>query len=86
MQACRVGGWAADLRKGHTKGRDGHYLEQLHKGLQEESVHSHGYCIGERKDDSNGTAKLCIQVVQGKEVDATLEEKKEESVCGLSNS
>lgn len=26
------------MRKGHTKGRDGHYLEQLHKGLQEESL------------------------------------------------
>ena len=53
-----------DLRKGHTKEGDGLYPEQVQKGLHVAyHMHSHGYCIGESKDDSmellNSEHKLC---------------------------
>ena len=42
-----------DLRKGHTEEGYGLYPEQVQKGLRVASHgHSHGYCVGESKDDS----------------------------------
>lgn len=65
-------GWSADLRKGCTKEGNGHYPEQVQKGLCEaHCMHSHSYCIGESKYDSSGTAKLQTQAVQDKEVGTT---------------
>lgn len=54
--------WSANLKRGCTKGEDGHYPEQIQKGLREaHCVHSHSYRVCKSEDDPDGTAKLWTQ-------------------------